>query len=61
MGDAQVIAFTVTAAVLTVAPGSILFDHMRRFLLKSIVRRWLDGLCGLMLIGFGARLALERR
>ena len=40
---------------------SILLDHTRRFLLKSVVRRWLDGLCGIVLVGFGARLALERQ
>jgi RhtB (resistance to homoserine/threonine) family protein len=40
---------------------SITLDHTRRFILKSAVRRWLDGVCGAMLIGFGARLALERR
>jgi len=40
---------------------SIMLDHTRRFLLKSMVRRWLDGLCGTMLVGFGARLALERQ
>ena len=40
---------------------SILLDHTRRFLLKSVVRRWLDGLCGMVLVGFGARLALERQ
>jgi RhtB (resistance to homoserine/threonine) family protein len=39
---------------------SCMLDRMRRFLLQSIVRRWLDGLCGTMLVGFGARLALER-
>jgi RhtB (resistance to homoserine/threonine) family protein len=40
---------------------SILCDHTRRFLLKSAVRRWLDGLCGAVLVGFGARLALARQ
>jgi RhtB (resistance to homoserine/threonine) family protein len=40
---------------------SVLLDHTRRFILKSTVRRWLDGLCGAVLIGFGARLALERQ
>ena len=39
---------------------SILVDHTRRVLLKSAVRRWLEGLCGAVLMGFGARLALER-
>lgn len=40
---------------------SIMLGHMRPFFLNSTVRRWLDGLCGTMLVGFGARLALERR
>ena len=40
---------------------SILLDHTRRFILKSVVRRWMDGLCGVVLVGFGARLALERQ
>jgi threonine/homoserine/homoserine lactone efflux protein len=40
---------------------SILLDHARRFILKSVVRRWLDGLCGGVLVAFGARLALERQ
>ena len=38
---------------------SILLDHARRFLLKSAVRRGLEGLCGAVLMGFGVRLALE--
>ena len=40
---------------------SILLDHLRRFILKSAVRRWLDGLCGAGLVGFGARLAFARQ
>jgi RhtB (resistance to homoserine/threonine) family protein len=40
---------------------SILFDRVRRVVMKSVVRRWLDGVCGVMLVGFGARLALERQ
>ena len=40
---------------------SIMLDHVRRCILKSAVRRWLEGLCGTMLVGFGARLALERQ
>jgi RhtB (resistance to homoserine/threonine) family protein len=39
---------------------SVLLDRTRRFILKSVVRRWLDGICGAVLIGLGARLALER-
>jgi threonine/homoserine/homoserine lactone efflux protein len=38
-----------------------MLDYMQRFILKSTVRRWLDGLCGAMLVGFGARLALARQ
>lgn len=40
---------------------SIVLDRTRRVFLKSAVRRWLDGLCGLVLVGLGARLALERQ
>ena len=39
---------------------SIVLDRTRRFFLKSAVRRWLDGLCGVVLVGLGSRLALER-
>jgi RhtB (resistance to homoserine/threonine) family protein len=40
---------------------SIMLDHIRQFILHATVRRWLEGLCGAALVGFGARLALERR
>ena len=40
---------------------SIVLDHTRRFIVKSGVRRGLEGLCGAVLVGFGARLALARR
>ena len=40
---------------------SILFDRVRRVVMRSAVRRWLDGVCGVMLVGFGARLVLERQ
>jgi RhtB (resistance to homoserine/threonine) family protein len=40
---------------------SMTLDRTRRFILKSAVRRWLDGLCGAVLMGFGLRLALARR
>ncbi len=39
---------------------SVAVDRMRRLLLTSTVRRWLDGMCGAIFVGFGARLALER-
>ena len=48
-------------AIVWLATLSIMLDHMRRFLLKSAVRRWLDGLCGVVLVGFGIRLALARQ
>jgi RhtB (resistance to homoserine/threonine) family protein len=40
---------------------TLLVDRTRRFFLHATVRRWLDGLCGLVLVGLGMRLALERR
>jgi RhtB (resistance to homoserine/threonine) family protein len=40
---------------------SMAVDRMRRFFIRSPVRRWLDGVCGGLLVGFGVRLALERR
>ena len=48
-------------ALVWLATLSIMLDHMRRFLLQSAVRRWLDGLCGVVLVGFGVRLALARQ
>ena len=47
--------------ILWLAALSIMLDHIRRFLLKSMIHRWLDGLCGAMLIGFGAHLAFEHQ
>ena len=38
-----------------------LLDRTRRFLVQSSVRRWLDGLCGVILVGLGVRLATEQR
>jgi RhtB (resistance to homoserine/threonine) family protein len=40
---------------------SIVVDQTRQFFLKSTVRRWLDGVCGTLLVGFGVRLALARQ
>jgi RhtB (resistance to homoserine/threonine) family protein len=40
---------------------SMVVDQMRRFFLKSTVRRWLDGVCGALFVGFGVRLALDRQ
>lgn len=36
-------------------------DRSRRFFLRPRLRRWMDALCGSVLIALGLRLALERR
>lgn len=48
-------------AIVWLAALSLMLDRLRRFLLQSAVRRWLDGLCGAVLVGFGVRLALARQ
>jgi threonine/homoserine/homoserine lactone efflux protein len=40
---------------------SIMVEQTRRFFLHATVRRWLDGVCGTLLVGLGVRLALERQ
>ena len=47
--------------VLWLVAVSLAVDQARRLFLQSMVRRWLDGLCGALFVGFGLRLALERR
>jgi RhtB (resistance to homoserine/threonine) family protein len=47
--------------ILWLVAVSMVVDQTRRFFLRSRVRRWLDGVCGTLLIGFGVRLALERQ
>src|SRR5262245_17966989 len=46
--------------VLWLVVVSIVVEQTRRFFLRAIVRRWLDGVCGTLLAGLGIRLALER-
>jgi RhtB (resistance to homoserine/threonine) family protein len=48
-------------AIVWLTTLSILLDHLRRFLLQAAVRRWGDGLCGVVLVGFGVRLGLARQ
>ncbi len=48
-------------AILWLVALAIMFDSLRRFILQSAVRRWLDGLCGVVLVGFGVRLAFARQ
>ena len=33
----------------------------RRLFLQAMVRRWLDGICGTLFVGFGVRFALQRQ
>ncbi len=40
---------------------SLLLDRFRASLLSSALHRWLEGVCGLLLLGLGVRLLLERR
>jgi len=40
---------------------SIVVEQTRRLFLQSTVRRWLDGVCGVLLVGCGVRLALARQ
>lgn len=40
---------------------SFLVDRSRRFFLRPLFRRWIDGLCGAFLVALGARLALQRQ
>ena len=47
--------------ILWLVTVSFVLDRTQRFFLGSAVRRWLDGLCGLVLVGLGARLAIERQ
>jgi threonine/homoserine/homoserine lactone efflux protein len=36
-------------------------DRSRRFFMKPNLRRWLDTICGTLLIGLGVRLAIQRQ
>lgn len=40
---------------------SLLLDRFRHLLLSSALHRWLEGVCGTLLLGLGARLVMERR
>ncbi len=50
-----------TEAIVWLAVVSMAVDPMRRVFLSSSVRRCLDGICGTLFVGFGVRLAFERR
>ena len=38
-----------------------LVDRSRQFFMKQNMRRWLDAICGTLLIGLGVRLAMEHQ
>lgn len=40
---------------------SHLVDRSRRWFLKPMLRRWIDGVCGTVLVALGLRLALQRQ
>ncbi|MEU8263552.1 LysE family translocator [Micromonospora sp. NPDC048999] len=58
----MLLAFALSHAVLSLAYLIVLvgaLNRMRLLLSRRRVRRWLDGLTGVALLGFGARLAAE--
>lgn len=40
---------------------SWIVDRSRRFFMNPGMRRWLDGICGTILVGLGLRLAIQRQ
>lgn len=50
-----------TLAFLWLCLLSLLLDRFRTLLLSSSLHRWLEGVCGALLLGLGVRLMLERR
>jgi len=42
--------------------GTVAFvvDRSRRVFLKPVIRRWIDAVCGTLLVGLGLRLAIQR-
>jgi RhtB (resistance to homoserine/threonine) family protein len=54
-------AIHVVEGIVWFAIVSFLVDRSRRFFLKPLLRRWIDGLCGAFLVALGVRLALARQ
>ncbi len=50
-----------TMAFLWLCLVALLLDRYREMLLSSVLHRWLEGLCGTLLLGLGVRLMLEKR
>jgi len=40
---------------------SWIVDRSRHFFMRPVMRRWLDGICGTILVGLGLRLAMQQR
>ena len=49
-----------TEGIIWLTALSGMLYHLRRWIWKPATRRWLDGFCGTVLVGLGARLALEK-
>ena len=54
-------AIHVVEGIVWFAIVSFLVDRSRRFFLRPLLRRWIDGLCGAFLVALGVRLALARQ
>lgn len=54
-------AIHFTMAFLWLCLVSLLLDRYRQVLLSSTLHRWLEGVCGALLLGLGVRLILEKR
>jgi RhtB (resistance to homoserine/threonine) family protein len=50
-----------TLAILWLSLLSLLLDRFRTFLLGSSLQRWIEGVCGTLLIALGVKLLLDRR
>ncbi len=61
---AKSLLLTAIHAVLGIAwftMVSTVVDRSRRFLVKPLMRRWIDAICGSFLVALGARLAMQRQ
>ena len=48
-------------AILWLVSLSALLDHARAFIIRSAVRKWMEGICGFVLVGLGVKLVLEKQ
>lgn len=66
-GDAPALAWGLALAAVHVLLGTVWLGTIllvarsfRRWLQRPVVTRWIDGVAGAVIAGFGVRLALER-